>query len=526
MVMRRVPNRGPNGVSKERKDQDDETTNLKDHKKLANCLIPLALLRKHFIGPSRIGARVMLAVFTVLLLVCINEGIRLGTDQLATGEDTRHLRPFPPKVRVHTFSYLDTTTNKQVTRTIQMAAPHLQQRHRRFNYYEQDEPRVNFNDPDNGMAFTIDDADDRQCFPMGSWQTSNYQTCNKFHELETASHDTMLMTYINCGENRCTFLIQDTAGSNNVVYKTLILREGSETKFGGARKYEMAIKDSLALERLSSSPYVVDLYASCAVTQIVEHSSGGNIHDLLKRSRAQKRVAAEVTKHPKHHHKHEQEDGPSGQRVQFISPLSKLKIAFHVATAVADMHSLETHPDGLPSMVHNDLCCHQFILVDGIYKLGDFDLTTFLTQTTPAGGSTTLRRKHKPDLCQTTPIQFHPDYLKCLAPEEYPYYHDFRNALKAKGNKEPHPITRVYRDKLDVYQIGTILYTLTTNLWIWEGITTASAMLKRAHVRFTRAFSVMHLFLMQSHTYFLFFANISLLIYTGRTCSIPRGTRQ
>ena len=190
------------------------------------------------------------------------------------------------------------------------------------------------------------------------------------------------------------------------------------------------------------------------------------------------------------------------------------------------MHSLETHPDGLPSMVHNDLCCHQFILVDGIYKLGDFDLTTFLTQTTPAGGSTTLRRKHKPDLCQTTPIQFHPDYLKCLAPEEYPYYHDFRNALKAKGNKEPHPITRVYRDKLDVYQIGTILYTLTTNLWIWEGITTASAMLKRAHVRFTRAFSVMHLFLMQSHTYFLFFANISLLIYTGRTCSIPRGTRQ
>ena len=61
-----------------------------------------------------------------------------------------------------------------------------------------------------------------------------------------------------------------------------------------------------------------------------------------------------------------------------LSVVDKLKIAYQLASGVADMHSFEK--DGLVSLVHNDICCHQFIFVDGIYKLNDFHLAHFQTK--------------------------------------------------------------------------------------------------------------------------------------------------
>jgi tRNA A-37 threonylcarbamoyl transferase component Bud32 len=102
--------------------------------------------------------------------------------------------------------------------------------------------------------------------------------------------------------------------------------------------------DAFVMTRLTSSPYVMGIYGYCGSSQVVEYGANGNIHDLVK-------VARETG-----------EDK--------LSPLDKLRICVQVATAVADMHSLD--------MVHDDLCCHQFILVDGVYKLSDFDFSEFV----------------------------------------------------------------------------------------------------------------------------------------------------
>lgn len=59
-----------------------------------------------------------------------------------------------------------------------------------------------------------------------------------------------------------------------------------------------------------------------------------------------------------------------------MSPENKLRIGFQVATAIGDMHSCDD--DNMPSVSHNDLCCHQFILIDGIFKLNDFHLASTL----------------------------------------------------------------------------------------------------------------------------------------------------
>ena len=49
-----------------------------------------------------------------------------------------------------------------------------------------------------------------------------------------------------------------------------------------------------------------------------------------------------------------------------LLPLDKLKIAIHITSGVADLHST--------SFFHNDLCCHQFLMQDGIFKLNDYNM--------------------------------------------------------------------------------------------------------------------------------------------------------
>jgi tRNA A-37 threonylcarbamoyl transferase component Bud32 len=58
-----------------------------------------------------------------------------------------------------------------------------------------------------------------------------------------------------------------------------------------------------------------------------------------------------------------------------MSPENKLRIGYQVATAIGNLHSFD---GDMPSVTHNDLCCHQFILIDGVYKLNDFHLAETL----------------------------------------------------------------------------------------------------------------------------------------------------
>jgi hypothetical protein len=469
------------------------------------------------------------------LLACVN---KLGT-YTKRRKSVAHfkfgsLRKTSLSPRQHIMFYLNINTNHYVTRPILVTAPsYRKELPQHLNYFDSDDRdpttarRINFNDPDDGEAFPIHEKD-RQCHPMASWQTENHQTCNTVHEIEMDADDDggdKAIQFINCGNSRCTFLIpndvyddsphdkkQKTHSHKNKSNK-IVLKVTKNKRWGfDPDKYDMAVKDSLALERLTSSPYAVDIYASCAVSQLVEYSKGGNIHDLLKRSRLDERVGDG----PKVDEKKESllihfANPAEYKRHQLTTPLTKLKIAYQVATAVADMHALEDHPDGLPSMVHNDLCCHQFMFVDGIYKLGDFDWVTFQTQRSLGKASSTsngqIHASHesprkqqthdeevsRQDVCQTTPIQFALEYLKVLSPEELSYYEELKQARENLLDEGENPVLlesaenakpgRTYRDKLDIYQVGNICYTLLTNWWMWEGYTIDHALLATHQVR-------------------------------------------
>ena len=98
------------------------------------------------------------------------------------------------------------------------------------------------------------------------------------------------------------------------------------------------------MERTTSSPFVLSVYGSCGVSQLIEYAIGGNAYDLIAYSRI---------------------------KGDEMTPLDKLKMGFHIASGTAAVHTIDS--DNSPSLAHNDLCCHQFILIDGVYKLNDFN---------------------------------------------------------------------------------------------------------------------------------------------------------
>ena len=112
--------------------------------------------------------------------------------------------------------------------------------------------------------------------------------------------------------------------------------------------HHRAWKDTIAMERTTSSPYTSDIYGNCGVSQLTELSRGGTIHDLMKISRR------------------------NGEK---MTAQDRLRVGYHVAAGLAALHSF----DGAPSIAHNDICCHQYILIDGVYKLNDFHQASVLT---------------------------------------------------------------------------------------------------------------------------------------------------
>jgi hypothetical protein len=121
----------------------------------------------------------------------------------------------------------------------------------------------------------------------------------------------------------------------------------------------------MVMERLTSSPYVASIYGLCGTSQMTEFSDGGNIHDRIKEARLI-------------------EKGKRSKDLDvFGDHRNKAKIGIQVISSVADLHTFEK--DGITSIVHQDLCCHQIVLIDGVYKLGDFHLSALLKKRQDTG---------------------------------------------------------------------------------------------------------------------------------------------
>jgi hypothetical protein len=134
--------------------------------------------------------------------------------------------------------------------------------------------------------------EEKACLPMAKWMTASYPNCNSIHEIDM--HEGVLtVTYDN--EEDLKFLGQgwfrDTwkyvndnfEGSPPVVIKTLrIEREFLDEYF------DLHRRDAVAMERLTFSPYVVNVHGYCgqsAINELAEGILGGKINNLEQLNR-------------------------------------------------------------------------------------------------------------------------------------------------------------------------------------------------------------------------------------------------
>lgn len=193
--------------------------------------------------------------------------------------------------------------------------------------------------------------------------------------------------------------------------------------------YELHRRDALAMERLTFSPYVLDIYGYCGQSAINELANFG-IEGLA----SLEKIARQFR----------------GVNVEPVNKI-KLQLASMVSAGVSHMHSID-YPDHIPSenaneigpsrksnatLVHYDLNPRNVAIVKrGKPKLNDFNVAEFLTW----------------DTKQNTTCGFTGRFREpwWRAPEEM-HFHD-------SSYTNPAPLT----EKVDIYSLGNILMTLLT----------------------------------------------------------------
>ncbi len=242
------------------------------------------------------------------------------------------------------------------------------------------------------------------CVAQYDWQKRSVPTCNHIMEqdltnfqLDTGDESVRLLAH---GYWRDVWKVKDT--KDLVVMKTMRWQHDFVD-----RNYDRHRRDAVAMEQLTSSQWVMNIYGFCGNSGLFEFADGGSLDDSLFA-----------------------EDDKSW------SPSEKLVVAFQVASGIAAMHN--HHKEGVAAMAHTDITTSQFVYVGstGIYKLNDFNRCRF------------LRWNKKTNKACTYHVGNNPGTFR--APEEYKY----------EGQSE----------KVDVYSMGNIFYAILTGLYPFDDV--------------------------------------------------------
>lgn len=179
------------------------------------------------------------------------------------------------------------------------------------------------------------------CIPLHEWQTSSFPTCNLVHEHDFSHgyvHNTT--TLLGQGWFRDTWRVTIDE-HESIVLKTLRLERDYTREF-----YELHRRDAVAMERLTHSPFVINVHGYCGQSVFNEIADFElNLENITKRMRAVQHDARTM--------------------------LAKLQLAACIASGVAHVHAMD--------MVHYDLNPLNIAMTHhGIPKLNDFNVAEFL----------------------------------------------------------------------------------------------------------------------------------------------------
>ena len=159
------------------------------------------------------------------------------------------------------------------------------------------------------------------------------------------------------------------------------------------------------MERLTGSPYVIDIYGFCGMT-VIQEFAGKQVHETIR------------------------------------GPAESLKFAIQVSRGIRDIHA--AGESKYPALVHNDINLANIIVTnDGRPVLNDFNSAVLLMKNKVTG----------------KPCQFHALFPnpQWRSPEE-----------QVEDEYESKHISPVVDEKIDVYAMGNVLYRLVAGGSPWK----------------------------------------------------------
>jgi len=189
-----------------------------------------------------------------------------------------------------------------------------------------------------------------ECVPMQDWQTKFHPSCNEMHGLGMSGlgyeeADDYFHLFGTGGFWRHAWRVDVLGGRKQVddrepvVLKTLKFDHNFEDAH-----FEHDRIDAVAMERLTSSPHVINVFGFCGHSVLTEFADGKRVGQLADKA---KKI-----------------------------PLSRLKIARDIASGLADVHGIDG--DGNATFVHLDINPANVVSIGGTLKLNDFNIGQIL----------------------------------------------------------------------------------------------------------------------------------------------------
>jgi hypothetical protein len=236
------------------------------------------------------------------------------------------------------------------------------------------------------------------------WQEFTFPTCNEVHAIdllgvaEHSGNKDNPMDFVGQGLWRSVWAVDSADGATRAVLKMMKMKHIVDS-----RNLDRHRRDALVMERLTSSPYVVDIYSYCGNAVLSEYVGVGLDQVIY----ADVDVATATRK----------------------TRAGRIRLALDVAKGVQALHDVGGGP-----IVHADIQAKQFLVSStGQVKINDFNRCRFV-------GHNNLTNEVCPFRIPTAPG-------KARAPEEYE--------------------NRLLSEKLDIYSTANVFYgiLLGQNPW-------------------------------------------------------------
>jgi serine/threonine protein kinase len=237
-----------------------------------------------------------------------------------------------------------------------------------------------------------------ECTLMADWQSAYYPTCLALHELNIAGNDDDFALVSLHGNWRSVWKYQH----NNETVAVKLLQLSHEFDRESLNYHRV---DAMVMERLTSSPYIVNVFQFCGESAITEWATG-SARDYVKDERWRSR--------------------------------ERLELGLDLARALLALHSIDYPNSTNATLAHNDINMANAIEVNGKIKLNDFNIAQLLrwNKTKPCG----------------IPVRFQAPFWK--SPEENAQYHR-------------EEVSYVDATKTDVYGLGNLLFQVLTKRQPW-----------------------------------------------------------